>query len=402
MGKREKNKLDEQASHLPFPLFPFDPFPLSLFVRILQISSARALGGGERHLADLANALDERGHEVHLALTPHSPLLEELSGLPRERICTLRLRNALDVKSAVELSRIVRQREIEIVHAHMARDYPLASYAARSNKRSRLVITRHVLFPLNRLHTFALSNVSRIIAVSQPVARSLQQRNIFPANKISIIPNGINLSRFNSQVRGFKREEYLKRLQIAPERLLIGTIGELNRLKGQEDFLRAASIVARRNPQIDFVIAGRDTSRTGEHLAALKSLANELGLNNRVYFTGWLEDVAPLLHALAIFVSASHTESFGLAIAEAMASGTPVISTATEGAREIIEENTSGLLVPTSDTQALAHAMSLLIENEHERQRLAVHAHERVAERFSLEQMVSATEQLYEAVVREG
>ena len=370
-------------------------------MRILQISSARTLGGGERHLADLANALDERGHEVHVALVPNSPLIEELSAVPQERICALRLRNALDAKSAVELSRIVRQREIEIVHAHMARDYPLASFAVRGNKRARLVITRHVLFPLNRLHTLTLSNVSRVIAVSQSVARALQRRNIFPANKITLIPNGINLSRFDAQVRGFRREEFLERLQIAPGSLLIGTIGEINRLKGQEDFLRAAAIVARTHGQVDFVVAGRDTSRTGEHLATLKTLVNELNLNRRVHFTGWLEDVAPLLHALAIFVSASHTESFGLAIAEAMASGTPVISTATEGARELIEENRSGLLVPIGNTEALAASMTTLIENEQERKRLAAQAHQRVIQHFSLAQMVAATEQVYEEI-REG
>ncbi|MGA9995168.1 MAG: glycosyltransferase family 4 protein [Pyrinomonadaceae bacterium] len=370
-------------------------------MRILQISSARALGGGERHLADLVNALHERGHEVHLALAPKSPLIEELKTLPRERTNALRLRNALDAKSAVELSRIVRQREIEIVHAHMARDYPLASFAARSSKRARLVITRHVLFPLSRIHTVTLSNVSRIIAVSQSVARALQAQNIFPANKITIIPNGIDLSRFDAKARGFKREAYLKRLQIAPERLLIGTVGEINRLKGQEDFLRAAAVVARRNAHVDFVIAGRDTSRTGEHLASLKKLVNELDLNARVHFTGWLEDVAPLLHALAIFVSASRTESFGLAIAEAMASGTPVISTATEGARELIEENTGGLIVPVGDIEALAAAMTMLIENEEERKSLAAQAYQRVSQHFSLARMVAGTEQVYEEIMRD-
>ncbi len=97
-------------------------FPL---LKILQISSAQTLGGGERHLADLANGLAARGHEVCAALRPNSPLISELKKIPRENITTLSLRNALDAKSARDLSKMVRRYQIQIVHAHMARDYPL-------------------------------------------------------------------------------------------------------------------------------------------------------------------------------------------------------------------------------------------------------------------------------------
>jgi glycosyltransferase involved in cell wall biosynthesis len=102
-------------------------------LRILQISSAQSLGGGERHLADLANGLARRGHDVYVALRPKSPLIKELAGLVNKNITTLPLRNSLDAISARDLSRLVRRNKIQIVHAHMARDYPLAAYAARAN-----------------------------------------------------------------------------------------------------------------------------------------------------------------------------------------------------------------------------------------------------------------------------
>jgi len=108
-------------------------------LRILQISSAQSLGGGERHLADLANGLVARGHVVHVALRPRSSLIAELKSVSRKNVITLPLRNSLDVKSARELSRLVSKNNIQIVHAHMARDYPLAAYAVRGNPRSRLI-----------------------------------------------------------------------------------------------------------------------------------------------------------------------------------------------------------------------------------------------------------------------
>src|SRR6267143_4785201 len=133
----------------------------STALRILQISSAQSLGGGERHLADLANGFIDRGHEVFVALRPHSALNDELSRVPKQNITTLPLRNSLDVHSARELARLVRKSDIEIVHAHMARDYPLAAYAVRRNEATQLVLTRHVLFPISSLHIVTLAGVSR-------------------------------------------------------------------------------------------------------------------------------------------------------------------------------------------------------------------------------------------------
>jgi L-malate glycosyltransferase len=369
-------------------------------VRILHISSARALGGGERHLAGLVCELASRGHEVYAALAPRSPLLEELRALPAQNIFNVNLRNALDVKGAVELARIVREHRIEIVHAHMARDYPPAAFAARRNENARFIITRHVLFPLSRLHALTLSHASRIIAVSHAVARHISAQRIVRADKLSVVPNGVDFKRFDAATRDAEREAFRLRGNIGPEKLLIGTIGEIKKQKGQEEFLRAAASVASVFPDAEFIVAGADTSQKGEHLAALKKLVQQLNLGTRVHFTGWVDDVFPLLCALDLFVSASHTESFGLSIVEAMASRLAVVSTATEGAREIITDGT-GLLVPLGDAEAIARAVIALLENPHERNRLAAQALESARQRFALEQMVSATEQIYLEAIAE-
>lgn len=378
-------------------------------MRILQLSSARSFGGGERHLADLANALAMRGHEVHAALAHDSPLNARLARLPSSNVVNLPLRNALDLKSVWQLSRYIRQHEIEIVHAHMARDYPLAMMAvnrvARATKparAARLVITRHVLFPLNRLHAFTLARVSSVIAVSEAVARSLTQQNIFPPHKLRIIPNGIDLARFVQAATTQSREAVRRSLQCAPDALLIGTVGELRELKGHEEFLLAASTIAQRFKHAHFIIAGSDPTGTNEHRRLLERLVTKLKLEGRVHFTGWLEDVAPLLSALNVFVSASRNESFGLAIVEAMACGAPVVATATEGAREIIEDEASGALVSIGDVEALAVAVCAMLEDADKRKRMSSHALQTVRERFSLTRMVEETEKIYMGALKEA
>jgi glycosyltransferase involved in cell wall biosynthesis len=370
-------------------------------LKILQISSAQSLGGGERHLADLANGLARRGHDVYVAARPKSPLINELGQVPEENVTTLPLRNSLDVKSARDLSRLVNKNRIQIVHVHMARDYPLAAYAARLNPRSRLIVTRHVLFGLNRLHRITLAKASRIIAVSRAVASQLLADAIAPAGRISVVLNGIDTARFHEARKRFTRRKFLNDWKLPEDTLLVGTVGELTPLKGQEEFLRAAIQVLKRYPNAFFVIAGIDHSQGKEHRAALKQLIGELNLAERVRLVGWLEDLAQLYCALDVFVSASHTESFGLALVEAMASGTAVVATETDGAREIIQPRETGFMVPISDVDKLAEAVMLLLNDKNLRARLGTAAQQDASIRFSLERMIGETEEIYRAEIQE-
>ncbi len=307
----------------------------------------------------------------------------------------MRLRNALDVKSALELAHLVREHLIDIVHAHVARDYPVAALAVRRASPAKLVITRHVLFRLNRFHNITFRHVSRIIAVSMAVRQALVEQKIFPERKITVIPNSMDFHSFYYSLQGFDREAFRQRINIPPGSLLVGTIGEIKRQKGHEDFLRAAAMIAREEHNTHFIIAGADNTRTNEHRLALERLIRELDLTNRVHYTGWLDEVAPLLAALDVYVSASHTESFGLAIVEAMAAGLPVVATATEGAQEIIDHEKTGVIVGVGDYEAIAASVLHLLENEDERTSIGKLASTQARERYSLDRMVDATEKVY-------
>ncbi|MDQ3818857.1 MAG: glycosyltransferase family 4 protein, partial [Acidobacteriota bacterium] len=286
-------------------------------MRILQISSARTMGGGETHLADLANALAERGHDVYVALAPESPLSAAFYALPQQNVTTVRMRNALDIRAALKLARIIREHRAEIVHAHLARDYPLAALAVRKSKGARLVLTRHLEYPLNRLHTMTLSRVSRVIAVSKAVERALRAQRIFAARKIRLVSNGVDVERFEVVGQGFRRqgrEGSRSSLPSSGARLLVGITGELREHKGQEDLVRAAALITREFADVDFLIAGDDASPNKQYRGRLERLIKELGLEGRVHLLGWVWDVASFLHTLDIFVSSSRIEPFGLAI----------------------------------------------------------------------------------------
>ena len=261
-------------------------------------------------------------------MRPGSPLPRHLQ-LSSEKILTLPLRNALDVQSARELEKFVGRKKIDVVHAHMARDYSLASYAARRYRQTKFIVTRHVLFKLNRLHRHTLSRATCVIAVSQAVARELKAAQIVSNDQIAVIHNGIDVERIKKTCAGLHRGLFLRSIGIAGGPSggspLVGSIGELRTLKRHDDFIRAAALILKEFPETQFVLAGVDTSEAGEVHKQLERLVTELGLKEHFHFLGWLDEADKLLCSMDVFVSASETESFGLAIVEAMAAGVPLL-----------------------------------------------------------------------------
>ena len=347
-------------------------------------------GGGERHLADLSRSLADRRHEVYAAAVPGSPLWAELSFVPKERIFALSRRNY--VKNVTGLARFVRAHDIEIVHAHAARDYHMAALAVRLASRGRLVLTRHALFPLRGINRPLLSGVGRVIAVSQAVAESLRQNGVIESSKITVVHNGIDVDRFDKPLAADGAIG-------SDGSILIGTVGHLAPIKGQDVFVRAAALISARRQGVQFVVIGEDKSPEMRYRRLLESLIAEHGLREIVTMPGWHDDMPAVLSSLTLFVSAARSEPFGLAIVEAMAAGLPIVATASEGALEIIEDGLTGKLVPVDDAESLAQVIDDLLDNPLDRSRLGRNAVHAARERFSLARMATDTERVYREVL---
>ncbi len=366
-------------------------------MRILQISSARNFGGGEKHLVDLCRKLHERGHEVFVALRPSNQWQQRLDFLPPENILHVSIRNAFGIFSVQKIAEFVRQNEMEIIHAHVARDYLPASLACRITKNTKFILTRHVLFPMKPFHRFTLKNVSQAIAVSSAVEGNLE--TIFPKHKIKHIPNGIEVKSLSAEQRKTLGEEFRFLHNISFDARLVGVVGELKPLKGQRDFVLAAYEIARQFPEAFFVVVGKEYQRNKSFRAELKRLVKVFSLTANFLFLDWVEDSAPLLSALDVFVSPSHSESFGLAILEALANGAAVVATETEGAKELIEHDISGKLVPINQPHKIAEAVCEFLNDETMHRRLTENAEQSAREKFDLTRMIEETENLYREIL---
>lgn len=364
-------------------------------MRILQISSSNSFGGGEKHLLDLSRGLSESGCDVHVAVRPKPKWIYRFAFLGEEHVHRVPLLNAADLWSAVRLSRIIAKKNIEIVHAHMARDYPVAALAVRLSRSARLVLTRHVMFPLKNVHKLLLNNAAAVIGVSEAAAGSL--RNVFPKSKVYRVYNGLEPSTSEDPER--TRREFRFEHNISYDDTVITSVGAVTRLKGHSDLIAAASRVLSVHPEAFFLFIGKDEAAGKIYSRELKTQAENMGIKERVLFRDWVDEIAPLMAATDIFVSPSHTESFGLAILEAMAYGKPVVATSTDGAKELVSDGEDGILVPVRKPDELADAVIKLIDDPDMCKKLSRNAKHTAAERFSLGRMIRETKAVYEEVL---
>jgi glycosyltransferase involved in cell wall biosynthesis len=249
-----------------------------------------------------------------------------------------------------------------------------------------------------RVQRVAYSLAHHVVANSQAVSQVLIADGV-PAEKVSVIYNGLDLKRLAPQT--FSRAETLGLLgldsETDPPRRFISIVANMrHEVKDHRMFLRAARRVVEVVPDAAFLLAGE-----GELTGSLRELAAELGIHERTYFLGRCERVAELLSVSEICVLSSKAEGFSNSILEYMAAGRPVVATNVGGAAELIREGETGYLVPAGDDEMMAARLIDLLRDPN-RSRMMGDAGKRIVEeQVSCEAQLSRTEDLYERLLRQ-
>jgi glycosyltransferase involved in cell wall biosynthesis len=365
-------------------------------MKILQVCSASEMGGGEVHVTDLVRGLAERGHAVYLAVRPDSPLRGPLAGVIASWH-EMPLRNSLDLASARAMAELVDAAGIEIVHAHMGRDYLVAALACRQAESARLVLTRHHYLPLKRsaLYRWMLGDVAAVIAVSDNIRESVIERLRLPSERVHTIPNWIDPEHFKPADRDAARAMFQLRANI-----IVACIGQLTPAKGQEEFVRAAANIARMRGDIEFLIVGEEREEANPFTAQLKRLATSLGVSEKLRFTGQVRRIPELLAAVDIVVVPSWDEGFSLVTIEAMAARRAVLASNVGGIAGIVKDNLTGMLFPPRDVHALTDRLLWLVSDAPLRERLSLQGQRDVYTRFGREQIIEQIESVYTEVLK--
>jgi glycosyltransferase involved in cell wall biosynthesis len=207
-------------------------------------------------------------------------------------------------------------------------------------------------------------------------------------DRIFLIPNGVQVGKYMATIR---QELLRNELDLQRQGRVIGCVGRLTRQKGIDILLQALSLI--NNQDFNLVIFG-----IGEDETALRALAAKLGLESRVKFAGYRQDLPTLLGALDLYVHPARFEGMPNAVLEAMAAACPIVATAVDGVCALIEDGTHGWLVPQEAPERLAKAIDQALGDVIEARRRAELARERVRKHFSVEAMVDA----WEAVLTSG
>jgi glycosyltransferase involved in cell wall biosynthesis len=219
-----------------------------------------------------------------------------------------------------------------------------------------------------------------------------------PRERVHTILNGIDLQGWDPQVdgTGIRRE-----FGIPPDAPLLASVSRLFGQKGQRELLQALARVCRAQPDVRLLIVGADALEVHgrSFTEELRALARELGVAERVVFTGPRSDIPRIMAACDVFALPSFEEPFGLVFLEAMAMQRPVVSLNNGGTPEVVEHGRSGLLSAPYDIEALADNIVTLLGNADLRARFGAYGRSRVLESFTAERMARDAGRAYEAIV---
>lgn len=361
-------------------------------MRILHSESSTGWGGQENRTLNELIAMRERGHELAVVSRPGARIIERAREAGFQTFA-VDMRGAIDFPAIVKLRRVMREFGADVVNTHSGRDTQLAGMAARSlgRQRPRIVRTRHLALPITSKFTYSVLP-DHVVTVSQFVENYLVEAGV-PREKITTVPTGVDFSRYDrSTVAGNLRAE----LGLPAEALLIGTVAILRAKKGHAEILDAVPAVLQRFPNAHFVFAG-----DGAQTANLTDRIAADGLGGRVHLLGLRRDVTNVLASLDAFVLPTHQEALGTAFIEAGAMGLPTVATNVDGVPEVVQDGSTGLLVPVHDGAAIAAALCKLLADPAYRQGMGANAAEFVRRKFSREAMAEGMERLYLQLLEE-
>lgn len=366
-------------------------------IKVLEVIRQGQIGGGESHLLDLVTFLDkERFEPVCLSFTSGEMINRlESMGIRCYVIDTVK---PFDMKIQRQIVDLIRRERIEIIHAHGSR--------AASN----------MIWPVRKLHIpfiytvhgwsfhddqgklvrtlrqwsekLICSLANQVICVSQSNADTGRKR--FGLKDAVVIENGINLVKFNPEGQ-FSDLRTL--FGFAPDDFVVGFIARCTKQKAPLDFLEAVRLAHVANSNVKGLFVG-----DGDMDAEVDAFIADHRMSDYVYRSQFRTDVPDLLHSIDVYCLPSLWEGLSIALLEAMAMGKPIVATPTDGTKEVITHDNDGLLIPFSQPQALADALSRLREDPVLRKECGMHARQLVAQRFDAQRVSDVVSEIYQQV----
>lgn len=356
-------------------------------------------GGAQRYVFDLACEAKRRGHDVAVLCGGEGELVRRLEA---ENIRVIPLpslgRNISlikDFKEFVTMVKILSRENPNVFHVNSSKMGGLGAVAARLAGVGRIIFTAHgweFNAPRPRWQKILIKFFSWLIVFSSHETICVSEKTKkdmadlpFIEHKIKIIHNGVDEFELK------ERAEARKKLGVADDELVVGTLAELHRVKGLDILLQAWQVLLGSNTG-KLLILGR-----GEEQENLQNTAQQLGISESVKFLGFVENARTLLSGFDIFVLPSRSEALPYAVLESGYASLPTVASLVGGIPEIITNNENGFLVEPENSSNLAEKLQLLIRDHELRERFGKNLKKTILEKFSKEQMFEKTFSSYQS-----
>ncbi len=363
---------------------------------VLQLIETSGIGGAETVVLELCKRLDKNCFLPIVVLLHDGWLNQQLINHGIETII-IKNKYPYDPFCLWQLIKIIKKRNVDIIHSHEFMMNVYGTITAFLTNRPNIVTIHGKNYFWEKwrrriAYRFMAYFATKTVSVSEDLKKFIVDKVGIDADKISVIYNGIDVERFNSNLSPQDKMKLKKELGI--NGIVIGTIGNPYPVKGHIYLIKAASKVINEYPDATFLIIGKQT----KYMDELKKEVLNLNLENNIKFLGFRDDIPQLLQLMDVFVLSSIHETFSIATIEAMAALKPIVVTKCGGPEEIIIEGKTGFFVPPMDSEALAEKILTLLKNKELAEKLGQSGSEWVRQKFTMKAMIKNYRELYDTV----
>jgi len=330
-------------------------------MNILFSVFADGWGGLEKYPLTLYEGLKKRGHKVWI-LTIKGTKLEKACKEKEIPCYTVDNRKKINFKTIKTIRSIVKENRIELIHANTSREiYNLK--LALLGLDPKLILTFHIGVPNHKepIHSFLYKRVKEIIAISKVEMNQMFERIPVPKEKINLLYNGVDISKFNRDE--IEKKGFRSKLRIPEDSRMFLTIGNLSKGKGILEWIEASKRLVKKYDNLYLVWVGDDSHIDEDYtLETLRADIEKEGLSSKIILAGYQTDVTSILKEADLFVLPAHKESFGIVYIEAMLMGLPVIACNSGGAKEIVKDEINGYLCEPKNSEDLEKSLNKAYE----------------------------------------
>lgn len=375
-------------------------------MKTLVICLSHAWGGLEQVAASDALDAGSHGLPVQVMCLAGSPMHENLAHRSEVSVLPLeyRPRDYFDLKMRSELRRLVAE-GVNVIHTHQPSLLGSITPWFWNRSDACLFASRHIMNNHNKknfFHHAIYARLDALIVMSQTLRRNVMQTHPLRERQVKVVNLGLDFNRFDPSKVDPARQRALWGAD--DETTVIGLVGRIDPAKGQATFIKAAAGLLKNREEkrkLKFVVVGEETlGRAATHLAELKAMVSQFGLEDCVIFAGYQENIPEVMRAFDIFVMPSRQEAFGLVAIEAMAMECPIIISSGGSADEIVGEEEFGLLVRPDDAFDLQRQLRFMLDHAQERVQMGKRGREHVVRNYDRKKRLLRTLELYERGLR--